>query len=148
MEQTACIQHPGSDTLPTTVDGRSEVGCKSLKCRPWPALCLALMQGMADPQHLRAVELMSKTVQKCFCSRDPGMATAAPSPPPPLQQKDANAISPSELSPPCSTGLVPTPVVSGKAKQVAAKIATAAAALVDASAAVLSERKCGGAGGI
>ena len=79
------------------------------------------------------------------------MATAAPSPPPPLQQKDANAISPSELSPPCSTGLVPTPVVSGKAKQVAAKIATAAAALVDASAAaaaVLSERKCGGAGGI
>ena len=43
----------------------------------------------------------------------------------------------------------PCGVWQSKAKQVAAKIATAAAALVDASAAaaaVLSERKCGGAG--
>ena len=69
------------------------------------------------------------------------MATAAPSPPPPLQQKDANAISPSELSPPCSTGLVPTPVVSGKAGSKDRN-----SGRPDASAAaVLSERKCGAA---
>ena len=41
---------PGSDALPT-LDGRSEVGCKSLKC---VRLASSLMQGTADPpQHLR-----------------------------------------------------------------------------------------------
>lgn len=60
----------------------------------------------------------------------------------PLQQKDANAISPSELSPPCSTGLVPTPVVSGKA---GSKDRNSGRPDASAAAAVLSERKCGAA---
>ena len=61
LEQSARI-HPGSSTLPTA-DGRSEVGCKSLKCgagQAKPALC-CMMQAVADPQHLgRFIEQREK----------------------------------------------------------------------------------------
>ena len=127
LEQSARI-HPGSSTLPTA-DGRSEVGCKSLKCgagQAKPALCCCMMQAVADPQHLgRFIEQREKLflLEGAWNGYSSAIAAA------PLQQKDANAISPSgqELSPPCSTSLVPTPRL---ARKQVAKIATAAAQML------------------
>ena len=95
LEQSARI-HPGSSTLPTA-DGRSEVGCKSLKCgagqsgQAKPALC-CMMQAVADPQHLgRFIEQREKLflLEGAWNGYSSAIAAA------PLQQKDANAISPS-----------------------------------------------------
>ena len=93
LEQSARI-HPGSSTLPTA-DGRSEVGCKSLKCgagQAKPALCCCMMQAVADPQHLgRFIEQREKLflLEGAWNGYSSAIAAA------PLQQKDANAISPS-----------------------------------------------------
>ena len=106
LEQSARI-HPGSSTLPTA-DGRSEVGCKSLKCgagQAKPALCCMMQAGQQWLTRNTSVGSLSSG-KNCFYSKEPGMATAAPSPPPPCSKRTPTRFHrrAGTLSPLCSTG--------------------------------------------
>ena len=114
MEQSACIQ-PGSNSVPT-VDGRSEVGCKSWKCDSSnPGQCYTSRASSIQNCGVcfSWIFLESKSRDQFLLegrkiSDSSAVATA------PLQQKDANAISPSlgRNSLPCTTR---DPTKSGKA---------------------------------
>ena len=139
LEQSARI-HPGSSTLPTA-DGRSEVGCKSLKCgagQAKPALC-CMMQAVADPQHLgRFIEQREKLflLEGAWNGYSSAIAAAPCSKRTPTRFHRRAGT----LSPLCSTGSRYSTTPSGKAGSCKDRNS----AQPDASAAaVLSGRKCG-----